>query len=58
MTEDDIIAKIFAPLAVDRPGVQAFGLKDDCGTVAPAEGQLLVVKTDPIVAGVHFLADD
>jgi thiamine-monophosphate kinase len=56
--EDDIIARFFAPLAVARPGIESRGLKDDAGTIAPARGQTLVVTTDSLVEGVHFLADD
>lgn len=53
--EDSIIQEFLAPLAAGYPG--AFGLKDDCATIAPPPGCELVVKTDPIVAGVHFLPD-
>lgn len=52
--EDSIIQEFLAPLAAGYPG--AFGLKDDCATIAPLPGYELVVKTDPIVEGVHFLA--
>lgn len=48
-----IIARHFAPLAT-APGAR--GLLDDAGVVKPAAG--LVVTTDAIVEGVHFLADD
>jgi len=51
--EDSIIQEFLAPLAAGYPG--AFGLKDDCAVIAPPAGSDLVVKTDPIVAGVHFL---
>ncbi len=53
--EDNIIQEYLAPLAAGYPG--AFGLKDDCATIAPPPGHELVVKTDPVVEGVHFLAD-
>jgi thiamine-monophosphate kinase len=53
--EDNIIQEFLAPLAAGYPG--AFGLKDDCATIVPPLGCELVVKTDPIVAGVHFLPD-
>lgn len=52
--EDSIIQEFLAPLAAGYPG--AFGLKDDCATIAPLPGHELVVKTDPVVEGVHFLA--
>ena len=54
--EEHIIAEFFAPLARYWPG--ALGLRDDCATITPAPGQDIVVKTDPIRAGVHFFADD
>jgi thiamine-monophosphate kinase len=51
--EDNIIQEYLAPLAAGYPG--AFGLRDDCATIAPMPGHELVVKTDPVVEGVHFL---
>lgn len=52
--EDSLIARHFAPLATD-PG--AFGLRDDAA-VLKAEGEDIVVNTDAVVEGVHFLASD
>lgn len=52
--EDDLISRYFAPLATD-PG--AFNLRDDAA-VLKALGDDLVVNTDAIVEGVHFLPDD
>jgi thiamine-monophosphate kinase len=52
--EDSLIARYFKPLATD-PG--AFGLVDDAAIIK-AEGHDIVVKTDAIVEGVHYLADD
>jgi thiamine-monophosphate kinase len=52
--EDSLIARYFKPLATD-PG--AFGLTDDVA-VLKALGEDIVVTTDAIVEGVHFLADD
>lgn len=54
--EFELIARYFAPLARGFAG--AFDLTDDAAVIAPAAGHELVVKTDAIVAGVHFLADD
>jgi thiamine-monophosphate kinase len=54
--EFELIARYFAPLAGGFPG--AFGLTDDCAVIAPAPGCEIVVKTDAIVAGIHFLPDD
>jgi len=53
--EFEIIARYFAPLA-KSPG--AFGLTDDAAVIAPPRGHELVVTTDALVAGVHFLPDD
>lgn len=52
--EDSLIARYFKPLATD-PG--AFGLTDDAA-VLKSLGQDIVVTTDAIVEGVHFLSDD
>jgi len=52
--EDALIARYFKPLATD-PG--AFGLVDDAA-VLKSSGDDIVVTTDAIVEGVHFLADD
>ncbi|MBK9079866.1 MAG: thiamine-phosphate kinase [Hyphomicrobium sp.] len=52
--ETELIQVYFAPLAA--PG--GFGLKDDCALIDVAPGHDIVVSTDPIIAGVHFFADD
>ena len=52
--EDSLIARYFRPLATD-PG--AFGLDDDAAALKPT-GDDIVVTTDAIVEGVHFLPDD
>ena len=52
--EDSLIARYLKPLATD-PG--AFGLADDAA-ILKAPGEDIVVTTDAIVEGVHFLADD
>jgi thiamine-monophosphate kinase len=52
--EDSLIARYFRPLATD-PG--AFGLIDDAA-ILKASGEDVVVTTDAIVEGVHFLPDD
>src|SRR3954452_11519472 len=52
--EDSLIARYFRPIATD-PG--AFGLDDDAAALKPS-GDDIVVTTDAVVAGVHFLPDD
>jgi thiamine-monophosphate kinase len=52
--EDSLIARYFRPLATD-PG--AFNLGDDAAMLR-ALGDDIVVTTDAIVEGVHFLAHD
>ena len=52
--EDSLIARYFRPLATD-PG--AFRLDDDAAALKPY-GDDIVVTTDAIVEGVHFLPDD
>ena len=52
--EDTLIARYFKPLATD-PG--AFNLDDDAAALRPS-GDDIVVTTDAIVEGVHFLSDD
>jgi thiamine-monophosphate kinase len=52
--EDSLIARYFRPVATD-PG--AFGLGDDAA-ILKVSGDDIVVTTDAIVEGVHFLSDD
>jgi thiamine-monophosphate kinase len=52
--EDALIARYFRPLATD-PG--AFNLIDDAAILKVA-GDDIVVTTDVVVEGVHFLSDD
>ena len=54
--EFDRIRRYLAPLAADCPG--ALGLTDDAALLKVPEGRELVVTTDAMVAGVHFLASD
>lgn len=52
-TEDELIARVFAPIA----GPAALGLKDDAALIE-ASAEPLVATVDMLVAGVHFFADD
>lgn len=52
-TEDELIARVFAPIA----GPAALGLKDDAALLA-ASSEPTVATVDMLVAGVHFFPDD
>lgn len=49
------IARLFAPLTGGAP--EALGLLDDAAVLRPPSGEELVITTDAMVAGVHFLPD-
>lgn len=51
-----LIADFLAPLAADRP--EACGLLDDAAWLRLEPGRDLVLTTDALVGGVHFLPDD
>jgi thiamine-monophosphate kinase len=53
--EDRLIARHFAPLAT-HPG--ALALSDDAAFIKPPPGCEIVLKTDAIIGGVHFFAED
>ena len=52
--EHDLIARYFRPIATDA---SAFGLLDDAA-ILKSSGDDLVVTTDAIVEGIHFLPTD
>lgn len=54
--EFDLIARYLAPLSAAAPG--AFKLGDDAAIVPVPPGEELVVTTDAMIEGVHFLAKD
>jgi thiamine-monophosphate kinase len=53
--EDRLIARFFQPIAT-HPG--ALALSDDAAFIKPPPAHDLVLKTDAIIGGVHFFADD
>lgn len=55
-SEEELIRTYLAPLARANEG--AFGLRDDCAIFSPTPGTDLVISTDAVAAGVHFLPDD
>jgi len=54
--EFDHIARLLRPLAAGAP--EALGLLDDAAILQSRPGQDLVVTTDTLVEGVHFLPSD
>ncbi|QDO98784.1 thiamine-phosphate kinase [Ferrovibrio terrae] len=54
--EFDLIARYLAPLSTAAPG--AFNLRDDAALLPVQPGEELVVTTDAMIEGVHFLAKD
>jgi thiamine-monophosphate kinase len=52
--EDSLIARYFKPIATD---LGALGLTDDAAVLAASDSDL-VVTTDAVVEGVHFLKND
>lgn len=48
------IRDYFAPLALDG----GFGLSDDAGVLTVSRGRQIVVTTDTLVAGVHYVGDE
>ncbi len=55
MNEFDLIKSYFAPLATSP---DAFGLLDDVAALNPPSGRQLIITTDTLVEGVHFLSED
>ena len=55
-TEEELIQDYLMPLAAGFPG--AFGLRDDCAAIKTPAGRELIVTTDALVSGIHFLPDE
>lgn len=55
LDEFDLIETYFSPLSKALEG--AFGLRDDAAVLSVPPGESLVVTTDTLVEGVHFLKD-
>lgn len=53
--EERLIERYFRPLATSP---NAFGLSDDAAALTPPAGCDLVLTTDGVIAGVHFLPGD
>jgi thiamine-monophosphate kinase len=56
MSEADFLDRYFRPLAAGYSG--SYGLMDDAAVIEPPDGCDLVVTTDALIAGVHFIAED
>jgi thiamine-monophosphate kinase len=56
LSGEEAIIALLAPLTQGHAG--AFALKDDCALLTPEPGTQLVLKTDPVAEGVHFLPGD
>jgi thiamine-monophosphate kinase len=56
LDEERIVQGFFRALTGGAP--EALGLTDDCAVAAPPPGGSFVFKTDAVVAGTHFFADD
>jgi thiamine-monophosphate kinase len=56
LPEDALIARHFRPLAAGYSG--ALGLRDDAALIELASHEDLVVTTDALIGGVHFLSGD
>ncbi len=54
--EQQLIQEVFAPLAKNAAG--AFGLRDDAAVLHGEPETDLVITTDAVVEGTHFLPDD
>ncbi len=54
--EFELIARYLAPLTSEAPG--AYGLRDDAAIIRAPAGHDLVVTTDAMIEGIHFLKAD
>ena len=58
MGEFELIQRFFFTRSADAEAGVALGIGDDAALLQPTAGHHLVVTTDTLVEGVHFLADD
>jgi thiamine-monophosphate kinase len=58
--DDESISGEEAIIALLRPlaGPEALGFSDDCAALTPRPGMDIVLKTDPVAEGIHFLSSD
>ncbi len=56
MNEFDIIESYFLPLTMGKD--ETAGLKDDAAVIAVPEGREIVISSDTLNAGTHFLKDE
>ncbi|MBL9114134.1 MAG: thiamine-monophosphate kinase [Verrucomicrobiaceae bacterium] len=54
--EDAVVKRLLAALPIPAPDVLV-GPGDDCAVIAGSNGETLLLKTDAIVEGVHFLRE-
>jgi len=54
MNEDSLVAWIKKNAAVPRTRDVVLGIGDDCAILSPRKGEELLLKTDPVIEGVHF----
>lgn len=56
MNEFSLIEQFFKPFPIKRPDV-LFGIGDDAACIQVPVGQDLLVSTDTLVSGIHFLSE-
>ena len=54
MNEDSLVAWIKKHAAAPLTRDVVLGIGDDCAILRPRKGEELLLKTDPVIEGVHF----